>query len=139
MSFKPINERVSVEDFEDLSAKGFDLSTDQVIRDGRLVLRGTPVVSPNPDLNWEQANFTQTSQFLAVPDRTSPDSTWIYTSQLNPEDAAASPQVFPFTDRKIRRSEFVFEEQRVPFHGGSNTTRSSRRRVAVFREADGSS
>lgn len=128
MSFKPLNEPISVEDLSD--PQHFVLSSSQQIRDGRLVLVGSPVYEPNPDLNWQEATWSQTSQFQAVPDRTAPSTLWKYVSSTYTSEQVA--QRFPFFGRLDASGEFVFEERATPFAGGGNARRARRAANPIF-------
>jgi hypothetical protein len=124
MSFEPLNNSISKETFK--SASGFSLSTQQVIENGVLKLRGTPVVSPNPDLNWQEATWSETSNFRLQPSRAAPGNNWDHETTVPSLTSDLAAGLFPFTDIPLRQVSKVSKERIGPFHGGPEARRSMR-------------
>lgn len=114
MSFEPLNEAISIEPFSDESAQGFTLSIEQVIRDGKLKLRGSPTVVPQPSLNWQRATWSQTSEFNAIPDSTQPGDVWSFNTTVPSLTSAQASGQFPFTEPILRARQFRYEEVERP-------------------------
>lgn len=127
MAFKPLNQSVSKEEFND-SSGDFDMSIQQVIQDGRLKLKGTPTVSPNPDLNWQEATWSETSAFRLFPSRAAPGSFWTYRATEPSATSDAAHGQFPFSETPLRSKQYLSVEKMAPFSGGTEAGRSRRMR-----------
>lgn len=127
MSFEPLNESASREPFDN-SNNGFNLSADQVIQDGVLKLKGTPVVAPNPDLNWQEANWSETSSFRQYPTRASPGALWDHNATAPWVTSDLAQGLFPFSVVSPRTQAYLTEEKQVPFFGGPKARRALRTR-----------
>jgi len=138
MAFEPQNESVSKETFSEDTARGFTLTTNQVIRDGRLKLKGTATSTPDPDRNWAEATWTQTSQFRPLPDESAPVGVWDYNTTVPANTSDQASGLLPYSPPFLRRTNLVLRPNRRPNTAQivQSAIRSRRTRVATILDAE---
>ena len=136
MTFKPVNTRISIEQFDDKDSNKFQLSSYQTIKGSKLIVVGDPVFRDKIDMAFEKVDWAETSDFKAIPDRRAPDAYWEYTTTVPELTSDLANGLFPFYGSVVNGNEYTFYEALEPGYDTLNNELKRRISEPVFNDKD---